>query len=453
MFYTTKDLARSVIEIVVPCLRRILVYEFSKVIHSISRNKAYGNYEGARANNIGETLIDNVKVWGVPSRKAEARVTVTDGVNVSIITEDVVDATVQNREDAYSSAALTVRNPKNKYSWISPISEIEVAIGNESVMWLLFRGYIEAPKRSYPPAMLSIESSKGYNKRLDFREAYDEAYNDESGVIVIDLLEKYFPDVFTEDHVALGEVMNVTYQASSIAKILKELADANGFVAYIDFNKDLHFVDPLDEQSQSNLLIEKEGDVIQISVEQIDEIINKVRQEGALDEDNETIVYTAEDPASEEDYWTREHTFKDSSLADAASVQLKAEELVAKNASLITEVDVALPQIEPLEINDLLTITFNEVNLDEEIGIVKSIRYVYGAGGVRTDFKTHHHGYFLSDTLAKLHNIVSQLDVCVHNVPPPGNGELPPPISARAIMRVSLSSPTFRANLLSTLLG
>ncbi len=141
--------------------------------------------------------------------------------------------------------------------------------------------------------------------------------------------------------------------------------------------------------------------------------------------------YTAEDPVSEEDYWTREHTFKDSSLVDAASVQLKAEELVAKNASLITEVDVALPQIEPLEIYDLLTMSFEEVNLDAEVGIVKSIRYVYGAGGVRTDFKTHHRGYFLADTLAKLHNIVSQLDTGVHNVP--GNGELPPPVLPPAL--------------------
>jgi hypothetical protein len=346
---------------------------------------------------LAEFFVDEVKVTGAYSRRAKAVVTVKTGENIGVISDDVVDFSVSLREGSYPQATVTLKNEGNKYGSISVISEIEIRAGTDSVLWLLFRGYIEAPTLSFPPSLMIIESSKGYNKRLDFREAYNKTYSGQpSGNIVKDLIEEYFDDVFSTDNVADGETVSSTYNEASVAEILRELADTNGFVVYADFNRDIHFVDPSDEKSRSNITVRKAEDIIQVSRKQFDEIVNKVRQKG-----NANIVYTANNEESQNDYWLREKTFRDTSLTDAAGVQAKAQETLSDLKDPCEEVELSLPQIYPLEVYDLLVVECDEVGLDDE-GEVKGVRYDFNANGVRTTVQLEHRGFNLSDALISI---------------------------------------------------
>ena len=158
-----------------------------------------------------ECFYDDVLVWGIATKKAGVRVSVSDlAGDDHIITNDVLSYRVSYREKSYPSAEVVIRNPGNKYSTISLKHEIEICAGTEYVKWLLFRGYLEKPKRTYPPALLYLESSKGYAKRLDFRETDSNSWPaTTTGAIVQDIITTYFSGVFTYDHVAAGTVIDM----------------------------------------------------------------------------------------------------------------------------------------------------------------------------------------------------------------------------------------------------
>jgi hypothetical protein len=127
-----------------------------------------------------EFYAKSLIVFGNQSRKAKAIVSSVTGVDKRVITDDVIDFRVLLRDGSHPQASLTIKNEGNNYGELSVKSEIEIRAGTDAILYLLFRGYIEAPERTYPPSRLKIDSGKGYAKRLDFREAYSKVYSNKT---------------------------------------------------------------------------------------------------------------------------------------------------------------------------------------------------------------------------------------------------------------------------------
>ena len=235
----------------------------------------------ANASDSIEFYAKSLLVFGNQSRKAKAIVSSVTGLEKRVITDDVIDFRVALRDGSHPQASLTIKNEGNKYDELSVKSEIEIRAGTEAILYLLFRGYIEAPERSYPPSRLKIESSKGYAKRLDFREAYGKTYTNKTcGFIVIDLIKTYFEGIFAYDNVLEGIATSAEYNAVTISKIIKELADANVFVWGVDFNKTVYFYPFSLARSQSSIPFKSKSDQFNISNRDIDEVVNYVHQVG-----------------------------------------------------------------------------------------------------------------------------------------------------------------------------
>ena len=97
---------------------------------------------------------------GNQSRKAKAIVSALTGSDKRVITDDVIDFRVVLRDGSHPQASLTIKNQGNKYDELSVKSEIEIRAGTDAILYLLFRGYIDAPERTYPPSRLKMRAAK-----------------------------------------------------------------------------------------------------------------------------------------------------------------------------------------------------------------------------------------------------------------------------------------------------
>ena len=397
----------------------------------------------ARANAGGsiEFYAKSLLVFGNQSRKARAVVSAVTGLDKRVITDDVIDFRVALRDGSHPQASLNIKNEGNKYDELSVKSEIEIRAGTEAILYLLFRGYIEAPERTYPPSRLKIESGKGYAKRLDFREAYSKAYTSKTcGFIVKDLIKTYFEGVFAYDNVLDGVVTSAEYNAVTVSKIIKELADANVFVWGVDFNKTVYFYPLSLARSQSSIPFKSKGDQFNISNRDIDEVVNYVHQVGKTTS-GAPYEYTAHDSTSESSYWRRDKTFKDTSLSSQAATQAKAQGLLQKYKYLTKEIALTTKNIVPIDLYCLAAITNTEVGLNEFNGEVKSVEFSYSARGVKTAVLFQNRGFKLADALVAFQEALSAKDSGLNNAQGGGTGEEeePPPEEEFGFITINLA--------------
>lgn len=349
-------------------------------------------------NGTGTGYIDSFTVWGIPSKRVDVRVTLSDLAGGDyVITNDVLSFRISYRERSYPSAEVVINNPGDKYAAVTLKHEVEICAGTEHIKWLLYRGYVETPSRSWPPALLTIESSKGYAKRLDYRETDAKAWSSTaSGDIVKDIVSTYFSGVFTTDHVSSGSVIDAESDDEPCGDVLKKLADTEGFILDVDMNRDIHFCLPAEERSSSNLELDG-ADIIQIQNKTIDEIVNSLTVVGS-GSTPPTHQYT--DAVSQAAYWLREKTITDDDLTSIAAVTAKAHSLGAKLKDPVSEIQVSLGGVFCISIYDDLTVTCPDVGLNCETGNVRSLTYRYGRGGVRTDINLSTKPFLLSDAMA-----------------------------------------------------
>jgi len=380
----------------------------------------------ANASDSIEFYAKSLIVFGNQTRKAKAIVSAVTGTDKRVITDDVIDFQVSLRDGSHPQASLTVKNEGNKYDELSVKSEIEIRAGTEAILYLLFRGYIEAPERTYPPSRLKIESGKGYAKRLDYREAYNKVYSNKTcGYIIKDLIKTYFEDVFWSDNVLDGVVTSAEYNAVTVSKIVKELADANVFVWGVDFNKTVYFYPFSLARSQSSIPFKGKSDQFNISNRDIDEVVNYVHQVGKTSSGT-PYEYTAHDSTSESNFWRRDKTFKDTSLSTQEATQAKAEGLLQKYKELTKEIALTTKNIVPIDLYCMASITNTEVGLDEYYGEVKSVEFSYSARGVKTDVQFQNRGFKLADALVAYQEALSAKDSGLNNTPTGGGEEAPP---------------------------
>jgi hypothetical protein len=394
----------------------------------------------ADASDSIEFYAKSLFVFGNQSRKAKAVVSAVTGTDKRVITDDVIDFRVLLRDGSHPQASLTIKNEGNKYSELSVKSEIEVRAGTEAILYLLFRGYIEAPERTYPPSRLKVESGKGYAKRLDFREAYSKVYTNKTcGFIVRDLIKTYFEGVFAYDNVLDGVATSAEYNAVTVSKIIKELADANVFVWGVDFNKTVYFYPFSLARSQSSIPFKSKSDQFNISNRDIDEVVNYVHQVGKT-ASGAPYEYTANNTTSETNYWRRDKTFKDISLSSQAATQAKAEGLLQKYKDLTKEIALTTNNVVPIDLYCLATITNTEVGLNEYNGEVKSVEFSYSARGVKTTVLFQNRGFKLADALVAYQEALSAKDSGLNNAQGTGAGgeEEPPPEEEFGFITISL---------------
>ena len=367
------------------------------------------------------------------------------GLDKRVITDDVIDFRVALRDGSHPQASLTIKNEGNKYDELSVKSEIEIRAGTEAILYLLFRGYIEAPERTYPPSRLKIESGKGYAKRLDFREAYSKTYTNKTcGFIVKDLIKTYFDGVFSYDNVLEGIPEDLPtsaeYNAVTVSKIIKELADACVFVWGVDFNKTVYFMPFSLARSQSSIPFKSKTDQFNISNRDIDEVVNYVHQVGKTSS-GAPYEYTAHDSTSESSYWRRDKTFKDTSLSSQAATQAKAQGLLQKYKVLTKEIALATKNIVPIDLYCLASITNAEVGLNEFNGEVKSVEFSYSSRGVKTTVLFQNRGFKLADALVAFQEALSAKDSGLNNAQGGGTGEEeePPPEEEFGFITINLA--------------
>ena len=395
----------------------------------------------ARADASGsiEFYAKSLLVFGNQNRKAKAIVSAVTGNDKRVITDDVIDFRVVLRDGSHPQASLTIKNEGNKYDELSVKSEIEIRAGTEAILYLLFRGYIDAPERTYPPSRLKVESGKGYAKRLDFREAYNKTYTNKTcGFIVKDLIKTYFDGVFWYDNVLDGIVTSAEYNAVPISKIIKELADANAFVWGVDFNKTVYFYPFSLARSQSSIPFKSKSDQFNISNRDIDEVVNYVHQVGKT-VSGLPYDYTAHDSTSEANFWRRDKTFKDVSLSSQAATQAKAEGLLQKYKELTKEIALETRNIVPIDLYCMATITNTEVGLNEYNGEVKSVEFTYSARGVRTTVLFQNRGFKLADALAAYQEALSAKDSGLNNAGTGTGGEEEEPPEEFGFITINLA--------------
>ncbi len=377
----------------------------------------------AEASGSIEFYAKTLLVFGNQSRKAKAIVSAVTGNDKRVITDDVVDFRVVLRDGSHPQASLTIKNQGNKYNELSVKSEIEIRAGTDAILYLLFRGYIDAPQRTYPPSRLNIESSQGYAKRLDFREAYNKVYTNKTcGYIIKDLIQTYFEGIFWYDNVLDGVVTSAEYNAVPVSKVIKELADANVFVWGVDFNKTVYFYPLSLARSQSSIPFQSKSDLFNISNRDIDEVVNYVHQVGKT-VSGSPYDYTAHDATSEADFWRRDKTFKDTSLSSQAATQAKAQGLLQKYKELTKEIALETKNIVPIDLYCMANITNMEVGLNNYSGEVKSVEFTYSARGVRTTVLFQNRGFKLADALAAYQEALSAKDSGLNNAGTGTGGE------------------------------
>jgi hypothetical protein len=369
----------------------------------------------AEASDSIEFYAKSLVVFGNQSRKAKAIVSAVTGTDKRVITDDVIDFRVLLRDGSHPQASVTVKNEGNKYDELNVKSEIEIRAGTEAVLYLLFRGYIEAPERTYPPSRLKIDSGKGYAKRLDYREAYNKVYSNKTcGYIIKDLIKTYFEDVFWSDNVLDGLVTSAEYNAVTVSKIIKELADANAFVWGVDFNRTVYFYPFSLARSQSSIPFKGKSDQFDISNRDIDEVVNYIHQVGKTSS-GAPYEYTAHDSTSEDSFWRRDKTFKDVSLSTQAATQAKAEGLLQKYKELTKEIALSTKNIVPIDLYCIASITNTEVGLSNYSGEVKSVEFSYSARGVRTTVQFQNRGFKLADALVAYQEALTAKDSGLNN--------------------------------------
>ena len=394
-----------------------------------------------------EFYAKSLLVFGNQSRKARAVVSAVTGMDKRVITDDVIDFRVALRDRSHPQASLTIKNEGNKYDELSVKSEMEIRAGTEAILYLLFRGYIEAPERTYPPSRLKIESGKGYAKRLDFREAYNKIFTNKTcGFIVKDLIKTYFDGVFWYDNVLDGVVTSAEYNAVTVSKIIKELADANAFVWGVDFNKTVYFYPFSLARSQSSIPFKSKTDLFNITNRDIDEVVNYVHQVGKT-ASGAPYEYTAANSTSETNYWRRDKTFKDTSLSSQAATQAKAEGLLQKYKDLTKEIALTTKNIVPIDLYCMASITNTEVGLNEYNGEVKSVEFSYSARGVKTTVLFQNRGFKLADALVAYQEALSAKDSGLNNAQGTGTGEEeePPPEEEFGFITISLEDGYLRS--------
>lgn len=346
-----------------------------------------------------ELYVDEFKVTRPASKKARCAVSIIHGLEspeIIMATDDVVDVQVTEREGSYPSARVTLKNRSLAYNNLSVIDEIEIRAGWDHMLWLLFRGNIDTPEKAFPPAEANISSNKGFARRLDFLETDGESfYGDLSGTIVKSLLTEYFAGVFGPDWISDGIATSLDSDDEMVGSVVQKLAEMNGFIVYVDFNRAVHFVDPENEESQSNLKLETAKDVLQITNRLVDEIINEVTVKGATD------TYTSGDLSSQGQYWKRQRTFKDPNLTSLGAVQARAEELLKASKDPYQEIPITLPELFILELYDKVTVTCEQVGLENEEINLRQVTYGYQNGGLSTKITALHKGFSIAELLAE----------------------------------------------------
>jgi hypothetical protein len=317
-----------------------------------------------------------------------------------IVSDDVNDITVNLREGCYPSASVVLDNKHGQYDDVKVMDEVEIRAGWDHILWLLFRGYVDTPEFSFPPATVEISSSKGYASALEFRETNEESWaDDNSATIVRYLIEDYYSDSqFTPDWIEEGIEISLDSDDEPVSDVLQKIAEMNGYIIYVDFNKAVNFVDPDDDTTQTNLSISKAEDVVSIKNRLVDSIVNRVTVKGAED------TVTEENEDSEDTYWRRDRTFTDEKLTSEAAVQARAEQLLAKMKDPYREVPIVLPEFYLLELNDILTVYcdavgFSDPDEGEQI-TVKGVTYNYNPSGLRTQISGLNRGFVVSDILS-----------------------------------------------------
>jgi hypothetical protein len=313
--------------------------------------------------------------------------------------DDVNDITVNLRDGCYPSASVVLDNKHGQYDDVNIMDEIEIRAGWDHILWLLFRGYVDIPEFSFPPATIEISSSKGYASALEFRETNEESWPDtNSASIVRNLIDYYSSSHFSPDWINEGIEISLDSDDEPVSDVLQKIAEMNGYIVYVDFNKAVNFVDPNDDTTQSNLRISKAEDIVSIKNRLVDSIVNSVTVKGA--EDNVTV----DDEDSEDTYWRRDRTFTDEKLTSQAAVNARADELLDKMKDPYREVPIVLPEFYLLELNDILTVYCDAVGFTDpdegELITVKGVTYNYNPSGLRTTISGVNRGFVVSDILS-----------------------------------------------------
>lgn len=250
-------------------------------------------------------------------------------------------------------------------------------------------------REKFSPTICELSSCKGFARRIDFLETDSESWVSQiSGDIVKQLITNYFQGVFTADWVSDGIQTSLDSDDEPIGTPIKKLADVNGFINYVDFNKCVHFIAPENEESQSNLKISQAEDVLQITNRDVDEILNAITVKG------ESYTATAQDAASIAANYRRERTFNEPSLTSEAAVQARADELLAKYKDAAKEIPIKLGEVFVLEMFDRLTVDCSEVGLNNEEIRVLSTNYAFSNGGYRTSISDVHKNFCISELFA-----------------------------------------------------
>jgi hypothetical protein len=319
---------------------------------------------------------------------------------IFIASDDVSDINVSLRDSCYPSSSVTLDNKHGQYDDARIMDEIEIRAGWDHILWLLFRGYIDIPEFSFPPATVEISSSKGYASALEFRETDEESWVDADSITIVrDLIGNYYDDTqFTPDWLDVGTEISLDSDDEPVSEVLQKVAEMNGFIVYVDFNKAVNFVDPDNDTTQSNLSVSKAEDVVSIKNRLVDSIVNRVTVKGAID------TVTVEDEDSQDAYWRRDRTFTDANLTSLTAVTARANELLAKMKDPYREVPIVLPEFYLLELNDVLTVYcdavgFSDPDEGEQI-TVKGATYNYNSSGLRTQISGLNRGFVVSDVLS-----------------------------------------------------
>jgi hypothetical protein len=213
------------------------------------------------------------------------------------------------------------------------------------------------------------------------------------------LIDDYYSgSQFSPDWIEEGVEISLDSDDEPISEVLQKVAEMNGYIVYVDFNKAVHFVDPDNDTTQSNLSISKAEDVVSIKNRLVDSIVNRVTVKGA--EDNMTV----ENEDSQDAYWLRERTWTDEKLTSEAAVQARAEQLLDKMKDPYREVPIVLPEFYLLELNDILIVYCDAVGFSDpdegELITVKGVTYNYNPSGLRTQISGVNRGFVVSDVLS-----------------------------------------------------
>ncbi|MCP8303883.1 MAG: discoidin domain-containing protein [archaeon] len=314
------------------------------------------------------------------------------------MSDEILSCSIEHGEGGLPCASLELENVGNKFSSLEFPAEIEIRLGDDdALLFLLFRGYIDSVRKKFPPSILEIESAQGYAKRLNFREAKSKSYSAQTrGAIIKDLVDLYFSGTFTYDHVSGGSTASYDFNDEPIGEIIKQLADDEGYVFYVDENKDIHFASVSSEETRANITIRKGEEIIQIEHGEIDEILNKIYVKGSG-----AVSATGEDSASQSAYWLRERTETDTSITDNTTAQKRADSLTALHKDPGNELSLSLPSLFLINLFDKVTITCDQVGLNAEESVVKAYAHALNSDSLTTDLELKKKSLSMAEILAE----------------------------------------------------